>query len=141
MKLKEIRERAASAYFISKLFGFVKKENPAVFRNSKFIQWPADLYNKLQKRMGDYLNVSLVTGYAISIKRELRLYPMKISGIILISFVVITSILSFIFHYELRTAGLITRLVLLIVGFCGLSCDVEWPTIRRGSVLFKILSR
>ncbi len=134
-------EKSASALFLKNLAESIKKENPAVLRNSRFGQWISDSFSRSQKRTADCLSMSPTANYAGRIKREFQSSLIKISGIILLSAAIVTLVLSFIFHYKFGITGLIVRLMLLIVGFCGLYFDIRWAAIKKGSALSKILFR
>lgn len=140
-KVKEVFQGSSLYGFLTSFVGLAKEENPDIWRNSGFVRRIVDAYNKLQKRISGYLTVSISSGYIDKIRKEFRLSPLRIGGIILISVVAINSALFFIFHRKLGAIGAAIRVVLLVAGFLGLLCNADWAAIKKSSVLLKILSR
>lgn len=126
--------------FLKVLMGSFGAGNAAILNNSKLVQRLENSYKKLTKRF-DNLHSSLFGNWAMSAKKELTLHSIKALSIILIFSSVINLILSFIFQRDLGTVGLTAQFIFLIIGLLGLSCDVEWPTIKRGSIILKVLFR
>lgn len=127
--------------FLKKLFSIIEKENPVFLYNSRFARSIMNSYEKLQRRMIVYLNTSLGGGWLRNMKKELSSYSFKALSAILISAVAVNLALSVIFQRELGIIGLTMNWILLIMAVIGLSCDVNWATAKRSSVILRLLFR
>ena len=113
----------------------------ARFRRGKFVKWVLKIYNDWRKRITEYFNTSLTLKYAIGLRKELNILPIKYGSII-----VVTAILSNLFFYvlfknsmqkEIGLLGWIIRGILLFVGLAGLFCEVSLKNLKNSSLFLK----
>lgn len=140
-------------YFRKKLrlsFGFssfrifvevIEKGSPAALCNSRFGRWITDLYKKLQNAITGYTRTSLSEQWTKSIKKEFNLYSFKAVSIILILAIIVNFMLLVALGGGLGVSRLVILALFLVIAVAGLLCNVDWPTLKRGSIILKILFR
>ena len=117
----------------------IERASPVVLYDSIFGRRIINLYKKSQNRISNYLKTSLFESWSGAVKKEFSLYSLKAVSVILILAVVINLVLSVIFGSVLGLPRIVVLSSFLIIAVMGLLCDVNWPTIKRGSVILRIL--
>lgn len=103
---------------------------------SKAITYFKVFYKRREKTLFDFLATSKITYLLKEIKKEFYAIPVKMGSILLAFPILINALLSIIFKKETSLLNWIIQGLILLIGLGSFSCESDWETIKKGSMIF-----
>ncbi len=109
---------------------------PGFFDSSKALFYLKARYKIHEKRMIDFLEASKIGYLSKEIKTEFYSIPIKMGSMILVFSIMVNISLSIIFKKETSLSSWIMRGLILFASLGGFSCQADWETIKKNSMVF-----
>lgn len=130
--------------FLKELIGAIRvlgKGSPVFFYTSRSIQWIKNSYRKLKIILIGNSGTSLSGNLTKDIGREFGLSAVKSVSTVLIISIAVNFILILVFRKESNMKVSFILGASLVAGLLGLLCDADWETVKRESIVLRILFR
>lgn len=127
--------------FLGRITEIGGKGHPEILDNSKVARWVLNTYNIWRDRLVDWTNSSLMINSAIEARKELYFFPLKTGGVVVVVAASISMILFSLMSKKISGFGWSMWGVFLIVGFCGMFCNVEWEELKGTSGFIKWIEK
>ena len=114
-----------------------KQAPPMVLDNSRAVRYSISFYKKWRDKTIHYLRSSFTFSLAKDTKEQFVLSPVRIISLIVIITIFVNAVLSVILQKQMYLWSFLIRVLFLFAGTAGLSCEADWPTVKKSSVLLK----
>lgn len=121
-----------------------EKDNLEIFNNSRLLKWSLGKYKNLKSynnRIIKRLKTTVIFSSVQAIKKEFRLSPLKICGIIGVTAILINTAASLLLKKEIGLLGWSLRVIFLFLGWSGLFCNASWKDTKRTSFVLKYMNK
>lgn len=126
--------------FLAKAIGMLRNIDMApALKNSKFFDWPLGFCKKLNYRIIGCLETSAFKETLEELKKDLYFAPLKRIGIILIIAVLVNVFFYLLLKNQIKLIDLIIWGLLLFTGISSQFYNVSWQTIKKSSLILKLL--
>lgn len=109
---------------------------PGFFDSGKILFYLKARRKIYEKRVFCFLGASKASYLSKELKKEFYAAPIKTGGMILVFSILVNTALTVIFKKETSLFNLFIRGLLLVAGLGAFSCEANWETIKKSSVVF-----
>lgn len=115
----------------------IKEANLALLDNSRAVRYLINFYKRWRDKAIHYLRPSFTLSLAKDTKEELIFSPVRIISLIVIITILVNAVLSVILQKQMYLWNFLIRVLFLFAGTAGLSCEADWPTVKKSSIFLR----
>lgn len=127
--------------FLERVSRVEQEKSSLILENSKFIVKTAGAYKALIKIFLKHFRETMTESSLIGLKEDFYKSTLRTSGIIFTVAVLTGISFSALFNSHIGLWGWIIRGILLFLGVSSLASNVDWPSLKNSSVIFRIFSK
>ena len=127
--------------FIVKITEIGLQDYTFILKNSKFVNWLLTLYKTRKLSIINYIRTSDIVNLAITIRKELNIFPVKTGSIIIITALLTNIFFSILLEKKIEMLHWFEQLLILFSGLGIIFCSSRWEETKETSVVINFINR
>jgi hypothetical protein len=115
----------------------IKETEPALLDDSRVVRYLINFYKGWRNKAICYLMPSFTLRLAKDTKEELIFSPVRTISLIVIITSLVNAVLSVLLQKQMGLWSFFVRVLFLLAGTAGLSCEADWPMVKKSSIFLK----